>query len=855
MCLRTSRSSLISVFALVAIAAGGGSALAQCTDTDVDGFYYEADCGTARDCNDADASTFPGAPELCDGYDNNCDGLVDDDPGCETDCADPDTLADPAAATSGAALDYDATIAWTGQEYGVTWSDWRSGYTREIYFARLDASGNKLGADTRISSHSDEAGYPWIVWTGTEYGLAWEDYRQGGGGIYFVRIDAGGNRIGEDVRVSDPDGSSFYFHIDPTLVWTGHDYGVAWSNETSGNFDVYFARLDAQGNRIGDTLLVRNSTGHAYLGDLVWNGQEFGIAWSDYREGSFPNEIEVYFARIGADGNLIGSEVRVTTAGGRSSNPSLAWNGSEWGVTWTDNRDDGIREVYFTRLDATGTEIGSDIRLTNTSPLSLNSKIEWTGARYGLTWHEGAEHHFVHLDSSGTMLHAPIVLGRGSCTGAQPFSVWNGSGWMFVWNDCDLDEIAYVRVGCDCVDGDGDAETNCRDCDDTDESVYSGAPQLCDGINNDCDDPGWPTASVTEFDDDGDTFAECAGDCDDAAITVYPGASEICDGLNNDCADPDWPVLPASERDDDGDGLEPCSGDCDDARASVYPGAPQLCDGLNNDCLDANWPTPAAEQADDDGDGFRICAGDCDDTASEVFPGAVETCNTVDDDCDDLIDEDENGVDSDGDTVANVCDNCPDEPNTPQVNSDSDLLGDACDNCPARDNADQLDGDADTIGDRCDNCPATPNLSQDDADIDRVGDDCDNCLTDANQGQSDVDDDGEGDRCDYDDGYVYMYFDATDWVRWDQETGFDGWNCYRGDLDVMIATGVYTQSYGSNPLAARLCGTGIPAMADSDIPPPSETAFYLAAGMIGTVEESLGTDSTGIDRTNDDPCP
>lgn len=42
--------------------------------TDADGDGYPAD----TDCNDADATTFPGAPEVCDGEDNDCDSAIDE---------------------------------------------------------------------------------------------------------------------------------------------------------------------------------------------------------------------------------------------------------------------------------------------------------------------------------------------------------------------------------------------------------------------------------------------------------------------------------------------------------------------------------------------------------------------------------------------------------------------------------------------------------------------------------------------------------------------------------------------------------------------------------------------------------
>ena len=40
---------------------------------------------------------------------------------------------------------------------------------------------------------------------------------------------------------------------------------------------------------------------------------------------------------------------------------------------------------------------------------------------------------------------------------------------------------------------------------------------------------------VFNFDHDGDTFSFNDGDCDDANSTVFPGALEVADGLDNDC--------------------------------------------------------------------------------------------------------------------------------------------------------------------------------------------------------------------------------------------------------------------------------------------------------------------------------
>lgn len=54
-------------------AANGG-----CLDIDGDGYYDLADCSDPPDCNDNDPATHPEANEVCDGFDNDCDGNVDE---------------------------------------------------------------------------------------------------------------------------------------------------------------------------------------------------------------------------------------------------------------------------------------------------------------------------------------------------------------------------------------------------------------------------------------------------------------------------------------------------------------------------------------------------------------------------------------------------------------------------------------------------------------------------------------------------------------------------------------------------------------------------------------------------------
>ena len=277
-----------------------------------------------------------------------------------------------------------------------------------------------------------------------------------------------------------------------------------------------------------------------------------------------------------------------------------------------------------------------------------------------------------------------------------PFPADRSAGWF---------EPRLANGGSQPITPFGQQTTVVVDCDETRDSVFvvSARVYAGDGFRSRYGGPDSAfvqcLALCSPQDSDGDGVTECEGDCDDGNAEVYPGAPQVCDGISNDCATPHWPSpTGTNEFDDDADFFSECQGDCDDTNPARFPGNPEVCDGLDNDCADGVPP----DEVDSDSDGFSMCRGDCDDGNPMIHPGSAERCNALDDDCDSLVDEDERGEDTDGDGVRNACDNCPVDDNPPQDDRDGDSYGDACDNCVLDRNPSQSDVDSDNEGDGCD---------------------------------------------------------------------------------------------------------------------------------------------------------
>ena len=102
------------------------------------------------------------------------------------------------------------------------------------------------------------------------------------------------------------------------------------------------------------------------------------------------------------------------------------------------------------------------------------------------------------------------------------------------------------------ADNDGDGALADEDCDDDDATVYPGAPETCDGRDEDCDGSVDEDAGEERYHDaDGDGYGDLSAvrrdcvasegwvlnsaDCDDTSADISPDAKEVCDSLDNDC--------------------------------------------------------------------------------------------------------------------------------------------------------------------------------------------------------------------------------------------------------------------------------------------------------------------------------
>jgi parallel beta-helix repeat protein len=550
---------------------------AGCTDDhDHDGSHG------AADCDDGDDLVFPGAAEVCDGVDNDCDGAIDGSP-------------------------VDGTVFYADAD-GDGFGD--SAYAQTACTAPDGTVGNAYDCDDGDAAVGDGV----ALFTDADddgYGAAPETACPGSG---FAAVSG------------DCDDGDDHAHPDATERCNGVD------DDCDGEVDEDVANapswhVDADGDGFGDPAEVTVAC-EAPAGsvddardcddtdaDVHPGGVELCDGVDDDCDGTIDlaaSDAERWYAD--ADGDGFGGEASLTGC----THPSgyLPTSGD------CDDADAAVNPDADEVCDGVDDDCDGTVDL---------------GASDAVVYHADADH-----DGFGDPA-APVsacLAPSGAVANADDCDDTDGTVLVNRWADGDGDGAGLPGAPVAC--GAAGAADHADDCDDTDAGVNPAAIEVCDGVDQDCDGAVDDAATDTRtfyVDDDGDGFGEpsatevacfappgfaaTADDCDDRDDAVFPGAAEACNGADDDCnglVDDGAPGLTwYADGDRDGWGTTSATrtscaapgpaftlqlGDCDDTAAGVNPDAFELCDAIDQDC---------------DGVGFPS--------------GAEIPCNGVDDDC------------------------------------------------------------------------------------------------------------------------------------------------------------------------------------------------------------------------------
>jgi Ca2+-binding RTX toxin-like protein len=181
-----------------------------------------------------------------------------------------------------------------------------------VYYSKLDSNGNVLVDHLKIGG-SISTTRPSIAVDGSnKVHVAWSESKDDNPEIYYAKLDNNGNNLlNGNIRITNNQA----FSTSPRIAVDGvGQIIIVWSDSSAGNPEIFYTKLDSSGNKVlGGDIRITNKAGRSFLPSIaVEKGSgDTHIAFLEIND-DHPDNVELYYAKVGSSGAIEIPAIRIT---------------------------------------------------------------------------------------------------------------------------------------------------------------------------------------------------------------------------------------------------------------------------------------------------------------------------------------------------------------------------------------------------------------------------------------------------------------------------------------------------------------------------------------------------------------
>jgi predicted secreted protein with PEFG-CTERM motif len=261
-----------------------------------------------------------------------------------------------------------------------TWLEKSDNNSTNVVFAKSDDGANSIGKPLYLTQNLGNAGVPKILATGSHVYLTWEDNSKGNFEVFLSKSDDYGASFRLPVQVSATTGESGT----PQIAVSKDNVYAIWMDNTSGNYDILFAKSTDGGKSFGSPVNISNQHADSGYPQFVVDGNNVYVTWTQTISSQ---NYDIFFAKSANNGDTFDTPVNISNNFGGSGWPKIAYDGNIY-ISWVDSTH-GRFDVLITKSSDGGKTFDNSTNVSNSKLESYDSKMAALNNSVYLEWQEG----------------------------------------------------------------------------------------------------------------------------------------------------------------------------------------------------------------------------------------------------------------------------------------------------------------------------------------------------------------------------------------------------------------------------------------------------------------------------------